>query len=161
MLGRPEDALGFYERAAALDRSRVERDPARGLWRLDLSFAYAAIGSALAAQGDVAHALERYRQAVALRQSVVAADPRDDFATTALARGHERVAVLLGRMGDVDGALSAEEARIAVLAERRAAHRDRDAVWTDEAIATFSAANRSLDLLESRRRSTARRRGAF
>ena len=39
MLGRPEDALGFYERAAALDRLRVERDPARGLWRLDLSFA--------------------------------------------------------------------------------------------------------------------------
>jgi eukaryotic-like serine/threonine-protein kinase len=153
MLRRPDEAIGFYEKAVALDRSRVDREPSRGLWRLDLSFSYGAMGSALARQGQTERALEQYRQAVELRRSVVAADPDDDFAKTALARGYERVAWLLGRSGDIDNALAAEEARIAALAERRAAHPDREAVWNDEASTTFSAARRSLDLLESRRAS--------
>ena len=150
MLHRADDALASYEKAAALDRSRVEREPSRGLWRMDLSFAYGGIGSALEAQGQTERALAQYRQAVELRRTVVAGDPDDDFAQTALARGHERVAFLLGRLGDIDGALAAEEARIAVLAARRSAHPDRAAAWNDEASATFAAARRSLELLESR-----------
>ena len=150
MLHRADDALASYEKAAALDRSRVERQPSRGLWRMDLSFAYGGIGSALEAQGQTERALAQYRQAVELRRTVVAGDPDDDFAQTALARGHERVALLLGRLGDIDGALAAEEARIAVLAARRSAHPDRAAAWNDEASATFAAARRSLELLESR-----------
>jgi tetratricopeptide (TPR) repeat protein len=120
------------------------------LWRLDLSFSYGAIGSALAQKGQIERALERYQEAVELRREVVDADPNDDFAKTALARGHERVALMLGRLGKIDAAFAAEEAKIAVLAERRAAHPDREAAWNDETTAIFSAARRSLDLLESR-----------
>ena len=151
MLARPDDAIVFYERAAALDRARVEREPARLLWQLDLSFSYGAIGSALAKKGQTALALDQYRKAVELRRAVVAANPDDDFAKTSLARGHERVALLLGTLGDVDGALDAEDARIAVFTERRLAHPDREAAWKDEAVTIFNAAQRSLDLLEAQR----------
>ena len=150
MLGRRDEAIVFYEKAAVLDRGRVERDPSRGLWRLDLSFSYGAIGAALAAKGETERALERYREVVALRRSVVASDPDDDFAKTSLARGHERVAAMLGRLGNIDAALSAEDERIAVMSGRRTTHPERDAAWNDEASAIFSAARRSLDLLESR-----------
>ncbi len=34
MLGRPDDAIALYEKAATLDRARVQRDPGRGLWQL-------------------------------------------------------------------------------------------------------------------------------
>jgi len=158
MLGRPDDAIALYEKAATLDRARVQRDPGRGLWQLDLSFAYGAIGSALAKKGQTAAALDRYRQAVELRHAVAASNPDDDFAKTSLARGHERVASLLGALGDVDGALAADEARIRVFTERRLAHPDREAAWKDEATAAFSAAQRSLDLLEAQPASTRRAR---
>ena len=152
LLDRKDEAIAFYEKAVAIDRARVARDPARALWRLDLSFAYGAIGSALAAKGQTERALERYREAVELRRTVVAAEPQDDFARMSLARGYERVGLLLGRLRDLDGALAAEEARVAVLADRRSAHPDRDAFWSDEATALFSAARRSLTVLESNRR---------
>ena len=151
MLRRPDDAIASYERAAALDRARVERDPARGLWRLDLSFAHGALGSALAEKGRTAEALEHHRQAVELRRGVVEADPDDDFAKTALARGHERVAWLLLRTGDLEASLGAEELRLGVLTARRRAHPERDAAWRDEANARFHAAQRSLDRMESTR----------
>jgi hypothetical protein len=90
---------------------------------------------------------------VELRQLVVTTNPDDDFAKVSLARGHERVGLLLGTLGNVDGALAADEARIRVFTERRLAHADREAFWRDEATAIFSAAQRSLDLLEAHRAS--------
>ena len=88
------EARALFEKALALDRERVERDPARGLWRLDLSFSLGSIGALLQGQGDLDGAIAHYEQAVELRRAVVAAEPADEFARVSLARGYQRLALI-------------------------------------------------------------------
>jgi non-specific serine/threonine protein kinase/serine/threonine-protein kinase len=148
LLGDLDAAISFYKKALELDRARVDRQPGHQLWRLDLSFAHGALGSALARKEESARALEHYRQAVELRRAVVAADPNDDFAQSALARGHERLGQLLARFGYVLEALEAQRDRIEVLEKRRAARPERDNFWSEQTGAMMDASVRSLDLLE-------------
>src|SRR5580765_1658123 len=148
LLGEVEDALALYVKAMALDRTRVDREPGRGIWRLDLSFSHDVIGTVLLKQGQNAEAIEHHRQAVELRRAVVAANPDDDFAQTSLARGYDRLASTLSQLGDVDGAIRADLDRIAVLDHRRSAHPDRDEVWLEQTTAMMDAARRCLTMLE-------------
>ena len=148
LLGEVDDALPLYEKAMALDRARVDREPGRGVWRLDLSFSHDAIGSALLKKGRNAEAIEHHRQAVGLRRAVVTANPDDDFAQTSLARGYGTLASTLSRLGDVDGAIQADLDRIAVLDHRRNAHPDRNEVWLEQTTAMMDAARCCLTMLE-------------
>lgn len=89
ILESPAEARALFDRALALDQARVERDPARGLWRLDLSFSLGSIGALLQGSGDLDGALAYYQRAVELRRAVVAAEPKDDFARGSLVRGYQ------------------------------------------------------------------------
>ena len=44
---RVPEAMTLYEKALDLDRRRVAIDPARSIWRLDLSFSYGSLGAAV------------------------------------------------------------------------------------------------------------------
>jgi eukaryotic-like serine/threonine-protein kinase len=145
------DAMPLYEKALELDRQRVAKEPSRPIWRLDLSFSYGAIGSALLSQGDLRGALGQYEEAVRLRRAVVEEDPDEDFAKTALARGYDRLAIIHGRLGDVAESFSFTRQRIAVFRGRLDAHPERENVWREYVDAAFGGAVGCLDLLETPR----------
>ncbi len=149
MLDAADEALGYYQRALALDRTRLERAPQEAESRLDLSFSYGAIGAVLFGKGNGHGAHEYYSQAIELRRAAVAADPSNDFARTSLARGHDRMAQVLAGLGDLTGAVQAEVRRVNVLRDRVTANPERVQVWQDQANATFSAILTCLNALES------------
>jgi tetratricopeptide (TPR) repeat protein len=148
-LNSPAEALSLYQKAVALDRGRVAREPDRGVWRLDLSFGLASIGGLLSSQGDLQGARENYLQAVELRQAVVAAEPEDVFAASSLARGYERIAAVTGRMGRVGEAIGWHRQRADLFGARALAHPERDTLWRDYASALVDAVSFALTLLES------------
>jgi len=144
-----QPALALFEKAMALDRARVDRNPTRKTWQLDLSFAYGAIGDLRLAEGNVATALDNYRQALELRRAVVAAEPDDTFASAALARGYGQMARGLTRMGNVSEAIDWRARRVAVYRDRLSAHPERDSVWQEYVTIALEAVEDSVAGLES------------
>jgi tetratricopeptide (TPR) repeat protein len=144
-----DEARALYDRALALDQARVERDPARGLWRLDLSFSLGSIGSLLQAAGDLDGALAYYQQAVELRQAVVAAEPKDDFARGSLVGGYQRLATIEGRRGRVVESLEWHDQAAALCLAQLGAHPERDRAWLDYVQTALGSITASLTLLEA------------
>jgi tetratricopeptide (TPR) repeat protein len=149
MLKLRADARALYDRALALDRARLERDPAGSVWRLDLSFSLGSIGALLQTAGDLDGALAHYQQAVELRRAVVAAEPKDDFARVSLARGYQRLATIEGRRGRIAESLGWHYEAAALYRAQLRAHPERDQAWRDYAVAGFGSVSASLDLLEA------------
>ena len=143
-----DEARALYDRALALDRARVERDPGRGLWRLDLSFSLGSIGSLLLAGGDFDGALAHYQQAVELRRAVVAAEPKDDFARASLVAGYQRLATIEGYRGRVVESLEWHDQAAALSLAHLVAHPERDQAWRDYAQTAFASITASVALLE-------------
>jgi non-specific serine/threonine protein kinase/serine/threonine-protein kinase len=149
VLKSPAEARAFYDRALALDTARVEREPTRGVWQLDLSFSLGSIAGLLQAAGDLDAALAHTQRAVDLRRAVVAAEPNDDFARGSLVHGYRRLATIEGRRGRVVEALAWHAEAVALhLAELRA-HPERDQAWRDYAQTALGSITASLTLLES------------
>jgi tetratricopeptide (TPR) repeat protein len=148
VLGGGEDPMPLYEKARVLDQARVDRDRTRGLWRLDLSFAYGSIASVLTGKGDVRGALDAAEKAVALRRSVAEENPDDDFARTSLARGYGRVADVKFNAGDFAGANDASVQYVDVYRKRLAARPERADLRRDFATAAWSSIAFCLDLAE-------------
>ena len=147
--GSPDAGLVEFEKARDLDLMRIERQPERGLWKLDLSFAYESIASALEPKGEPQRALDASREAVRLRQQAVDADPEDEFASSALARGHASVAQRLAKVPDIDGVLASLEAQLQVLRGRLDAHPERANLWLEYGAGAFAAVQLGVNLLES------------
>jgi non-specific serine/threonine protein kinase/serine/threonine-protein kinase len=131
MLGRRAEAIALYRAAAALDRQRIEKEPGRGSYRLDLSFAEASIGSALLSDGDAEGARAEYERAVADREAVVEQDPADDFARAALARGYDRLANVYRHFQNVPAVLDYTDRALRVYRGRMDAHPERDFTWQE------------------------------
>ena len=146
VLTRRPEAMPLYEKALALDQTRVDKDPANPLWQLDLSFSKAAIGGVYIAAADYERARAWFEQAVVLREHVVAVDPANDFAKTSLARGYERLCDIRRWEGDLQGAFDYGRRRLDVFRRRLDAHPERDRVWRDYTAALLGAAT---DLAES------------
>jgi tetratricopeptide (TPR) repeat protein len=152
MLKRRPEALTLYNKALDLDEARVAAEPTQALWRLDLSFSYGAIGSALSANDDFEGARSKYEQAVALRERIVREDPNEDFAKVALGRGYDRLALVWAGLGRADTALDFSAKGRQVFRERLRAHPERDYTWSDF---TTSAMHNVDDLLVLAPRSSA------
>jgi eukaryotic-like serine/threonine-protein kinase len=150
VLKSPAEARALYDRALALDQARVEREPMRGLWQLDLSFSLGSIGGLLQAAGDLDGALAHYQQAVELRRSVVAAEPNDDFARGSLVRGYQRLATIEGRRGRVGESLGWHAEAAALPLAELGAHPERDQAWRDYAQTAHGSITASLTLLEAK-----------
>jgi non-specific serine/threonine protein kinase/serine/threonine-protein kinase len=131
MLGRRPEAMPLYVKARELDRRRVEAEPTRPLWRLDLSFAEGAMGAAAMSEGDLSAARAHYETAVALRERVVADDPDEDFAAGALARGYQRLATIRARQGDPAASIRYTQRAVVVYRQRLDRHPDRDHLWRE------------------------------
>ncbi len=149
MLGRVDDAIACYRRALALDQERVQRLGGTADARLDLSFSYGAVGTALLTKGDVAGAREHYRQAIELRQAVLLEDPENDWARKGLALGAQRMAFVQGRGGDLEDAVQWLERGLEIFRQRAAAHPERDRPWVDLATAIFESATEGVLWLEA------------
>jgi eukaryotic-like serine/threonine-protein kinase len=109
-LGDRENGLRFAEKALALDRQLVEKDPANPHRRLDLSFSHGQVASLLRDGGDWDGAIAAYGSALALRGAVHAEDPANQMAFRSLVQGHEALAIVWARKGDVErAALHARE----------------------------------------------------
>ena len=137
MLGRRAEAIQLYRAAAALDEERIAKEPQRGSFRLDLSFAEGSIASALLSEGDGPGARAGYERAVADREAVVAQDPENDFARAALARGYDRLANVYRFLQNVPAAIDYSDRALRVYGARMDAHADRDFMWRDYASALF------------------------
>jgi non-specific serine/threonine protein kinase/serine/threonine-protein kinase len=148
-LETPEPALVLYEKALVLDRTHVERQPARRGWRLDLSFAFASIGDLKFKAKDYRSALENYRQVVDLRRRLVAEEPGDEFASSILARGYMKMAWVNARLGNVGDSIDWSSQRLAIHRQRLSAHPERAALWKEYAGAAVDASSFSLEALES------------
>jgi non-specific serine/threonine protein kinase/serine/threonine-protein kinase len=98
-----EKALVFAEKALALDRQIVAKDPVNPHHRLDLSFSHAQVAALLREKGDLDGALAGYRSALELRRAAHAEDPANEQAFRSLVRAHQSIAEVLGHKGDVDG----------------------------------------------------------
>ena len=158
MLGRRSEAMPLYDKARELDRRRVDAEPSRPLWRLDLSFSEGAIGAALMGQGDLAGARAHYETAVALRERVVADDPEEDFARGALARGYERLATIRARQGDPLASIGYTKRVVAVYRERLDRHPEHDRLWREYASMALASVRRATDVVASATANAARRR---
>jgi Tetratricopeptide repeat len=132
-----------------LDRVVVERSHGSAESRLDLSYAYTQLGTTLLRKGDHDGARVQHRQALALRRAVVESDPLDDRAIVSVAEGYEQLAKVEDHAGNVRVSLDLQEARLAVLRDRAAAHPERDEPWKDYARALLDAATRSTASIES------------
>jgi tetratricopeptide (TPR) repeat protein len=133
MVLRFDEAIGYYERALALDRDRVERSHGSAEARLDLSFSHGALGGALIDKKDLDGAREHYRQAIELRRSVIVEDPKNDRAMLNLAFGYQQLAKVETLAGNVQRAAELREARLTVLRDRAAAHPERQALQQEYA----------------------------
>jgi eukaryotic-like serine/threonine-protein kinase len=100
-----EKALVFAEKALALDRQIVAKDPVDPRHRLDLSFSHAQVAALLRENGDLDGALAGYRSALELRRAAHAEDPANEQAFRSLVRAHQSIAEVLAVKGDVDGAV--------------------------------------------------------
>ena len=143
------EARALFEKALALDRERVERDPAKGLWRLDLSFSLGSIGALLQGQGDLDGAIAHYEQAVELRRAVVAAEPADEFARVSLARGYQRLALIETERGRTAEALGWHRRRAELYLAELNARPERDSAWWEYVQTAFESVSSSLDLIEA------------
>jgi serine/threonine protein kinase len=150
-LNMPEPALVLYERALALDRARVGRQPAIRSWRLDLSFAFASIGDLKFKAKDFPTAFDNYRQAMDLRREVVAEEPGDEFASRTLARAYMKMAWVNARLGNVRESIDWSIKRLAIHRNRLSAHPERETMWKEYGDAAVDASTFSLDTLESSR----------
>jgi len=137
---RYSEALPFYQKALALDQSRLTQHPDRPVFQLDLSFSQASIGGLLLVQGDLDGARPWFEQAVALREHVVEIDSANDFAWLSLARGYERLARVRGKQGDIAAALDYTHRRTDIYGRRLEAHPERDNVWREYTDALLDAA---------------------
>jgi non-specific serine/threonine protein kinase/serine/threonine-protein kinase len=155
VLKSPDEARLLYDRALALDQARVDREPGRSVWQLDLSFALGSIAGLLQAAGELDAALAQTHRAVELRRAVVAAEPNDDFARGSLVNGYRRLAAIEGRRGRVVQSIGWEAEAIALRLAQLRAHPERDQVWRDYAQTAHGAITASLTLLE-RSKGTAR-----
>ena len=149
--GSPDAALVEYNKARDLDLARVQRDPMRSLWKVDLSFSYGSIATALVKKGELNEAIVTYEKAVALREEAAKAEPDDDFIALSLARGHRRLAEFHARVPDIDGVLTSLESQLRVLSRRLDAHPDRPNLWQDYGQAAFAAVRLAADVLGSDR----------
>jgi tetratricopeptide (TPR) repeat protein len=149
--GSFDAALVEYGKARDLDLERVRRQPARGLWKIDLSFSYGSIAGTYAAKGELGKAVEIYRDAVDLREQALKADPADDFAAQTLARGYGRMAQLLAKVPDKDGVLRSLQLQLGLLRRRVDAHPDRQHLWHEYGLGAFAAVRLAADVLESPR----------
>jgi tetratricopeptide (TPR) repeat protein/tRNA A-37 threonylcarbamoyl transferase component Bud32 len=149
LLMQLDEALTYYTRALLVDRARVERSPGSNDSRLDLSYSYGELGSTLDRKGDFDGARQHYRRALELRRAVVESDPHDDRAIASVANAYERLARVEDHAGNVRVSLDLQEARLAVLRDRAAAHPERDQPWMDYARALLDAATRSAASIES------------
>src|SRR5205814_7066344 len=125
MLGRRAEAIALYRAAAELDRQRIEKEPGRTSYRLDLSFAQASIASALLSEGDAEGARAEYERAVANREAVVDQDPANDFARTSLARGYDRLGNAHRFLHNVTAALDYTDRALRIYRGRMDAHPER------------------------------------
>jgi tetratricopeptide (TPR) repeat protein len=144
------EARTLFDQALALDRARVERDPAKGLWRLDVSFSLGSIGALLQGDGDLDGAFAHYQQAVDLRRAVVASEPKDEFARLSLARGYHRLAGIDAERGRVAESLEWHDRRVQLYRAHLDAHPERDSAWRDYAQAAVGSLTASLDMLEAK-----------
>jgi tetratricopeptide (TPR) repeat protein len=154
--GLPDAALAQHYKARDLDLARIQSQPERTIWKLDLSFSYGSIATDLVAKGALREAVETYREAMRLREQAAKADPADDFVVSSLARGHARMAGLLAKVSDVEGVLGSLESQLRVLRQRLDAHPERSRVWEDYGAGAFSAVRLAADVLESHPRHTQR-----
>ena len=154
VLKSPDEARPLYDRALELDKARVEREPGRGLWKLDLSFSLGSIAGLLQAAGDLDAALAHAHQAVDLRRAVVAAEPNDDFARGSLVNGYRRLAAIEGRRGRVVESLQWDAEAVALHLAQLRAHPQRDQVWRNYAQTAHGAITASLTLLETSKGTT-------
>ena len=144
-----EAALVEFGKARDLDLERIRRQPARGLWKLDLSFSYGSIATTYASMGEIAKAVEIYRDALELRGQALEADPADDFASQALARGYGRMAQLLVDVPDTTGVLHYLQLQLELLRRRVDAHPDRQHLWHEYGLGAFAAVRLAAEVLES------------
>jgi non-specific serine/threonine protein kinase/serine/threonine-protein kinase len=149
--GSPDAALVDYGQARDLDLARVHRDPAGSLWKLDLSFSYGSIATALARKGELNEAIAIYREAVALREQAANAEPDDDFMAWSLARGYRRMAEFQAGVPDINDVLTSLESQLRVLSRRLDAHPDRPNLWQEYALAAFGAVRLAADVLPTHR----------
>jgi tetratricopeptide (TPR) repeat protein len=98
--GDLSEGLNQYQAATALDEARVEKNPANGRARMDLSFDYSDWGFTLSKMGDLQGAIAQYHKAEKLREDLAAADPRDLRAATGLVSIEERIAGALSDAGE-------------------------------------------------------------
>jgi tetratricopeptide (TPR) repeat protein len=145
------EARALFDKALALDRARVEREPGRYMYRLDLSFSLGSIGALLQAQGDLEGAYVHYQQAVELRKAVVESEPTDEFARGSLARGYDRLALIEGRRGRLSHALEWHDRRVQLYLAELKAHPERDGAWRDYAQTAFGSVSTFLDLMDAQK----------
>ncbi len=75
--GNLDEAIGFYQRAFEYDLETIKAQPNSSGAKIDLSFSYRALGSALEKKGDYQNALENYQNALRIRETLLSEDPND------------------------------------------------------------------------------------
>jgi eukaryotic-like serine/threonine-protein kinase len=156
LLNDRSGALQQYQRAEALDRQRVEKEPENTTWQLDLSFSLASLAFAELRSARGEEGVRHYQQSLELREAVLKVDPVNDQAQDAVARGHESLALAWHQLGDraraLDAGLRGLEWR-----ERRLAARPGDAELRNQVIASLSTVyNIRLDLAQAAPNGSAR-----
>jgi len=115
LLSRGEPgALALYERALAIRKALVAKDPTVSEWRIDLAMSHQQIGTMHTRAGEHAKALEMYRASVALR----AAKPSVDLGVVRdLANAHRLVGEALTALKDHAGALAEYQEFLALMTQ--------------------------------------------
>jgi tetratricopeptide (TPR) repeat protein len=97
-------ALELYRKALMIDSENAAANPNNVQYKLDTSFSYNSIASALTDNGDLKAALEHCQKALAIQENVVGDDAKNSFARFSLARTYRRLGDILEKLEQFDEA---------------------------------------------------------
>jgi non-specific serine/threonine protein kinase/serine/threonine-protein kinase len=111
---RYEECRAAYQRALAIDESRLALHPSDPRAQLDLSYDYSDLGWVESRLHQWAPSLEHYRRTIELRRAVAVADPANQRAAAGLASATDKLGVTLHKAGDLARSLHELERSVAL-----------------------------------------------
>ena len=106
---RPRAMAAYRDAAAYLVRA-MNADPHNGSRQRDFAAVQERIGDLLAAQDDLAGALDRYRKSLGIRAYLAKQDPNGPERQRDLLRHYDKIGALQSSRGDLEGALQSYRA---------------------------------------------------
>ncbi len=141
--GRPEEALGAYERALALAEALAASDSTNVHGYRGVALAHESVGDLLRSLGDRAAAGRHFERALAIKQRLYRLDPSHAEAASTLANTHRSLCGLRAEEGEAGTAL--EHCATAIDLLERATDNDPDnAIGRENLAITFVEAARVL-----------------